>query len=816
MAHFAEIILPVALPKATFTYQVPPELSEKIQFGVRVEVDFARTGKHSGIVAELHDRWPDEILKVKPVLSVLDDRPVVSENQLKLWRWMAKYYACTLGEVMAAALPSGLRLGNDTTLCFNEAFGDDFSELSNDEYLIAEALLIRREITIKDVQLILGKKTVLPIIKILLARDVLFLKEELQEKYRPKTVSCVRLAEPFRSDSSLLKDAFAQVERAEKQAEALMAVIHFSKNEAIVRRSQVAEKVGASALAALEKKGIVEFFDREISRLGTYEDELEANKTLSDQQKKAVLEIEKAFLEQKVALLHGVTGSGKTAVYADLIQKTIASGGQVLYLLPEIALTTQMIGRLQKTFGAEVAVYHGKISGAQRVEIWRAAADGAMPIVVGARSSVFLPFSNLRLVIVDEEHDSSFKQNEPSPRYSGRDAAIFLAKTAGAQVILGTATPSVESFQNAKSGKYALVEMPERHGGVQMPAIELVDLRVASRDKKLHGHFSEQLLEAMKTAIGEGEQVILFQNRRGFAPIYQCSDCDWRSDCRNCDIALTYHKTTGKLRCHTCGFGADLPKKCPVCDSAKLVLRGFGTEKIEDDLQILLPEARLARMDLDTASGKTALSRLLNDFEERKIDVLIGTQMVTKGLDFENVGLVGALAADGLLGFPDFRSAERAFQLLTQVAGRAGRKKRQGKVLIQAWAPAHPVLQEVLRGDWPAFFEREMTERRMFDYPPFSRLIHISMKHKKAETVSAAAKTFEMLLRPALGKRLAGPAVPAVPRVRNFFHLDFLVKMERDAGQIEAIKKLILEKSQDLVGESGFSGVGFQIDVDPV
>jgi primosomal protein N' (replication factor Y) (superfamily II helicase) len=813
--RFAEIILPVKLPRPTFTYLIPPELAEKVQKGVRVELNFGKNKLFAGIVAEIHDRKVEDLLRIKSILGVLDDTPVVTESQLNLWRWMAEYYCCTLGEVMAAALPAHLKLSSETSFIFNENFGDDFSELSDDEYLIAEALLIQKEISIDDVRAILSKKTVFPVLKMLLERGVLFHKEEIQEKYRPKTVSCVRLAEPYFSQNERLKDVFKQVEKSEKQSEILLYIIQNSRKKEAILKGEMLKKIDSpSALNTLVKKGFVEIYDKEISRIGGYEEEIAAHTTMSPAQTRAYEEILTNFESKNVVLLNGVTGSGKTRIYVELMKKTIAEGGQVLYLLPEIALTTQIISRLQLVFGNDIIIYHSKVNNNERVEVWRSAVAGK-PIILGARSSVFLPFSNLKLIIIDEEHDSSFKQNDPDPRYSGRDAAIYLAAMTNAKTLLGTATPSVESWHSAVNQKYGLVLLNERFGGLKMPEIELLDLKKATERKEMNGPFSLALLENLKRTISAGEQVILFQNRRGFAPTYLCQDCNWKSQCKNCDVSLTYHQQSTSLRCHYCGFQQELPKKCPVCASAKLKMIGFGTEKIEEDLKLLLPNARVARMDLDTVSGKTALTKLISDFEERRLDILVGTQMVTKGLDFENVGLVGVILADALMGYPDFRANERAFQLLTQVSGRAGRKNKQGRVLIQTWNPAHPVLNEVVRGDWKGFFLREINERKTFDYPPFNRIIHISIKHKKPETCFDAAKLLAIWLKKSLGDRVQGPAVPGIARVRTLYCMDLLIKIERDMAKLKWTKQLILETAQKLVGESGYGSVRIEIDVDP-
>ena len=536
---------------------------------------------------------------------------------------------------------------------------------------------------------------------------------------------------------------------------------------------------------------------------------------LAPQQVQALTEIQQHFDQNKVTLLHGVTGSGKTRVYVELMQDAISRGEQVLYLLPEIALTAQIISRLQKIFGDNIAVYHSRLNNNERVEIWNAALEGKS-ILLGARSALFLPFKKLSLIIIDEEHDPSYKQNDPNPRYNGRDTAVFLGHLHQAKVLLGTATPSLETFQNTKKGKYGLVEMPERFGGLQMPAIKIVDAKDELKKRKLQSHFTSVLIEELKAALERGEQAILFQNRRGYAPTYRCQTCgNWHSECIHCDVSLTFHKFHNKLKCHYCGYQTPLPTSCPACGSKELSLRGFGTEKIEDELKIYLPDAKIGRMDLDTVRSKNAHSKIINDFEERRLDILVGTQMVTKGLDFENVGIVGVLSADQLLQFPDFRASERAFQLMLQVSGRAGRKHKQGKVIIQAFNTTSPVLQEVIENDFLHFYTREIEERQTFKYPPFVRLIRITLKHKKPQVLNDGTKIFAKHLTGKLGDWVIGPAIPYVSRVRGYYVLDIMIKLERNKQKIEFAKTTIADATQLMRKTSGFSGVRVNVDVDP-
>ncbi|MCC6725612.1 MAG: primosomal protein N' [Saprospiraceae bacterium] len=849
LAHgiFAEVILPLAVPKP-YTYAVPEELVAAVRPGLRVEVEFGGAKRYAGLVSRLHHDTPPH--KFKTILSVIDEEPILNERTLQFWQWLADYYCCSLGEVMEAALPANLKLASERRLVLSPLYDGNFTGLTDKEYLIAEALSIQETITIDDVRKILNQKTIYHIIKSLLDKKVIYLFEEMEEKYAPKKVACVRLAEPYRSDSKQLAGAFDLVAKAQRQTEALMAFIQLAREKPAkdggLLRSEVYKKasVDSSVLNSMAKKGIFELYEREVSRIGGYEDEVSEADELAPQQTRALQEIRTHFTEKNTVLLHGVTGSGKTRVYLELMQEAIARGEQVLYLLPEVALTTQIISRLQKTLGDAVVVYHHRITNNERVEVWKkvgspersstvrqlavgsqsdssAAPNSQLPTVelqtciVGARSGLFLPYEKLGLVIVDEEHDTSYKQNDPAPRYNGRDAAIYLAHLHGAKVVLGTATPSLESYLNARTGKYGLVEMNERFGGIEMPEIVVVDARQELKERKMQSHFTSVLLDSLKEALAKGEQAILFQNRRGYAPTLRCNTCGWHSECIHCDVSLTYHKWRNNLQCHYCGYQQELAKTCPACGSHELNLQGFGTEKIEDELKIYLPDANIGRMDYDAVRTKDAHARIINDFEERRIDVLVGTQMVTKGLDFENVSVVGVISADQLLQFPDFRSGERGFQLITQVAGRAGRRGKRGKVIVQAMNPAHPVIREVIDNDFQAFYEREIMERKAFEYPPYSRLIKITLKHKKSDVLNRGAKIFAKVLSAKLGKRLLGPTVPPVGRVREYYLLDIMIKMERNPAIWKATKDLIWEATRVMQQEEGFSTVRVNVDVDP-
>lgn len=811
---YATVILPMAVPK-TYTYYVPEELVPLVRFGVRVEIQFGKSKLYAALVVGVGNEAP-EAYQPKPILGVIDEKPIAHPLQIKLWKWVAQYYCCTIGEVMHAALPANLKISSETRLMISPIFDGDSTDLNDKEYLIAQALTYQEEISVEDVRKILNQKTVYHLIKSLLEKKIIYLKEDLKERYRPKKVACVQLAEPYASDSGLMQEAFEKLSRSTRQVEALMAYIQISRKQEYVRKQEIyqAAKVDYGVIKAMVKKGVFEEYEKEISRLAAYEDEMIDAFDLSEQQEGAISSIKSQFEEKNVVLLHGVTGSGKTRVYVELIQEALDRGEQVLYLLPEIALTAQIINRLQKIFGDQIAIYHSRLNNNERVEMWNQVFQG-QPIVLGARSALFLPFQNLGLIVVDEEHDPSYKQNDPNPRYSGRDSAIYLAQIAGAKVLLGTATPSIESYQNARKKKYGLVEMPERFGGLQLPKIEIIDAKEALKKQQLFSLFTKDLLDELKAALERGEQAILFQNRRGYAPTYRCTTCGWHSECINCDVSLTYHKFHNNLKCHYCGYQTKIPNECPACGNRQLSLQGFGTEKIEDELKIYLPDAKIGRMDFDTVRTKNAHAKIINDFEEKRLDILVGTQMVTKGLDFENVGLVGILSADQLLQFPDFRAGERGFQLMTQVSGRAGRKHKQGKVLIQAYNTASPVIKEVLENDYAGFFSREIQERQEFKYPPFFRLIRISLKHKKPQTLNDGAKIFGHSLKQKLGDWLMGPAIPYISRVRGYYILDFLIKLERDARKINFAKDSIADATQAMHGTSGFSGVRVNIDVDP-
>lgn len=815
---YVTVILPLPLPKL-YTYSVPFHYKDSVARGIRVEVQFGRNRRYSGVIFEVHSQAPEDYAP-KPILSVLDETRVVTDKQFKLWEWMSTYYVSTIGEVMNASLPAGLKLASETKIVLHPNFEESQiyqHQLNNKESFIIEHLVERTVLTLDDIQKLIKQKTVYPIVKKLIEKQIVFIQEELKAKYKPKTVDIIHLAEPYNSDSTRLKEAFELIgKRANRQMETLMAFLQLSKQTVAVEKTALYEKanVDSTVIRKLVQKGIFELEQREVSRLDVYEGEAEGNFSLSDMQKQALDSIKTEFEDKNVVLLHGVTGSGKTQVFVELMEEIIQSGKQVLYLLPEIALTAQIVGRLQKHFGDKIIVYHSKFNNNERVEIWKETMSGT-PIILGARSALFLPFKDLGLILVDEEHDPSYKQGDPAPRYNARDTAVYMSYLYNAKILLGTATPSLETYRNVQQKKYGLVEMKNRFGGLAMPKILIVDAAEETRRKRMKSHFTQQLLDALQETLDNGEQAILFQNRRGYAPVYRCNSCGWTVECIDCDVSLTYHKYSNDLHCHYCSYHQKMPKLCGACGATNLVIQGFGTEKIEDELKIYLPDVRVMRMDWDTVKGKSGHERIIQLFEKQEVDILVGTQMVTKGLDFDNVGLVGVLSADQLLHFPDFRASERAFQLLTQVSGRAGRKKKQGRVFIQAFDVTNPVLHEVQHNDFARFIKREMRERHDFLYPPFYRIIKIQLKHKKDNVVSEAANFLAERLRLKLGHRVLGPAAPGIARVRGLYLMDIMIKLGLNSKGLQFSKDLILEAQQELKLQKGLSSVRVLVNVDP-
>lgn len=814
--NYVDVILPQALPQ-NYTYSVPSFLEGKLFPGCRVAVQFGRHKKYAAVVKEIRDQKP--AYEVKPVLELLDEEPILHPVQLKFWEWIAKYYMCTEGEVMNVALPAFLKLTSDTRLLLNPDATEELSALSDEEYLLAEALQIHKELSIEEVQQILGKATVYPVINAMLKKRVCLVNEELKDAYKQKKETFVRLY-PGLEPEDKLQQVFELLKNAPKQEQAFLAFLHLKNTTASVTKKAIQEKAGvnASVINSLAEKKILILEKKAVDRL-PFENiaaEQVANFTLNKTQQEGYDHILELFKSRQNILLHGVTSSGKTMIYIRLIAHFLEQGKQVLYLLPEIALTAQIVRRLQKHFGEQIGIYHSKFNNNERVEIWNKVRTGEYKIVLGARSALLLPFKELGFIILDEEHDASYKQQNPAPRYHARDAALYYAQLTGAKTLLGSATPSLESYYNALKGKYGLVQLKERFGGVKMPEMEVVDMKKVAVTKNGIRYLSPRLDEAIRQSLGAKKQVILFQNRRGYAPAVVCNACGWIPKCKNCDVSLTYHKFHHRLHCHYCGQQYPLPEICNACGSQKLTNRSFGTERVEDDLTVHFPNALIERMDYDSVRNKDAHQKLITRFEKQKIDILIGTQMVVKGLDFDHVNLVGILSVDSLLSYPDFRLHERAFQLLAQVSGRAGRREEEGKVLLQAVNTTHPVLGFVIRHDYEGFYAMEIKERENFQYPPFTRLIRISLKHRKSEVVREAAAVLGQSLQTYFHSALLGPSVPAVGRVKNYYLMELMIKIRRNTTHLDEIKVYLQKQFNWLKAQKKFSRVIIVPDVDCV
>jgi len=822
---FADVILPLPVP-GLFTYRIPVKLNNTVGKWQRVVVQFGRKKIYTAIVVNIHDK-PPKAYSVKYIISVLDESPIMNEIQFKFWKWIADYYMCEPGEVMNVAIPSALKLASESSIVLNPKYNIDYNLLTEKEYLIAEALDIQKKLTITEIENIIDQKKVIPLIKSLIEKGMVLIEEELKEKYKPKLEKYISISSEYQ-DEEKLQSLFNDLEkRAFRQLEVLMAMISLAgfedEHKKEIKQSELEKKIksASGAIKSLVDKGVL-IIDKKISsRL----EEFNSSQTpesieLSDEQQTALNNIISSFEINKPVLLHGVTSSGKTEIYIKLIAETLLQGKQVLYLLPEIALTTQIINRLRKYFGDQVGVYHSRYSENERVEIWNHVLDindknSKYKVILGPRSSLFLPFSNLGLIIVDEEHDYSYKQFDPAPRYNARDAAIYLAGLHKAKVLLGSATPALESYYNTKTGKYNLVDLLKRYGNIQLPEIFVADIKKETRQKTMKSHFSSFLLDHINQTLENKEQVILFQNRRGFSLRLECDTCHWMPECKNCDVTLIYHKQINLLKCHYCGYSREVPARCDSCGSNYVKMKGFGTEKIEDELAIFYPDARIRRMDLDTTRSKHAYQQIINDFEEQRIDILVGTQMVTKGLDFDNVSVVGIMNADNMISFPDFRSYERSFQMMAQVSGRAGRKNNRGKVIIQSFNPHHSVIQDVMNNDYEAMYQHQILERRNFKYPPFYRLINLSLKHKESLLLNEGSRELAMMLREKLGSRILGPEYPLVSRIKNYYIKNILIKLEKSENL--GNYKMEIGKIIDTFHTLGkFKSIRVIIDVDPV
>jgi len=820
---YAEIIIPLSV-QGTFTYAVPDELIKECSIGKRVLVQFGNKKFYTGIVESMHDNTPE--YETKEIVSILDSEPIVKDMHIRFWKWMADYYMCSVGEVYSAALPISLRIESQTQIALSKKIIDE--KLSENETKVIERLRNQKSLTISQISTFVKTKNPVGIVKKLMNKGIIDIYEHFKSNYKPKYEKYVRISDFINTQDELNK-SFEHITRAKKQTDLLLTYLRLAQLKYVDKRfiyKEVSKKdllnesnASSAICKSLIEKNILTEYEKRVSRLQTSGFETTGINKLSQIQQVAYDEILNNFNEKDVSLLYGVTSSGKTEVYIKLIQHYLKQNKQVLYLLPEIALTTQIISRLQAAFGDLVGVYHSKFNDSERAEIWEKITTNSFDssrymVILGVRSAIFLPFDDLGLIIVDEEHENTYKQYDPAPRYNARDSAIVLAKMHNAKVLLGSATPSVESYYNATIGKYGYVEMKQRFRDIELPEVQLANVRTARRENKMKSLFHPLLLENIEEALAKKEQVILFRNRRGFSPYIQCKTCGYIPSCPNCDVTLTYHIDSNNLVCHYCGYKTPVPHKCDSCSDSAFETVGFGTQKIEDEIKIFFPDARVGRLDLDIARRKHGYSEVLNMFDNGEIDILIGTQMITKGLDFSNVNLVGVADADSLLNFPDFRSYERTYQLLTQVSGRAGRMKKRGKVIIQTAQPEHIVLKFVIENDFEKFFEFEITQRKKFKYPPFYRLIKINFKHKTEEEVVKFANHYAALVKKYFGDNLSGPITPLIKRIKNYYAQQILIKFDKNISLTKS-KKILLQAADYLKKKKNFSTVIVQFDVDP-
>ena len=822
---FVDVLLPLPI-QGSFTYRVPYQLNDFVKEGQRVAVQFGRKKIYSGLIINIHSNIPEYTPKY--ILHLIDEKAVCTKLQFDFWKWISEYYLCTQGEVMNAALPSALKLSSESNIVLTPDFKPDLNYLDEHEYRLTEALLSKKRLAVGEIAKLLGFANVLPLLKKMIDKNYLYMEEELKDGFSAKKEKYVKLNSIFYADEEKLKEVMDMLQkRSFKQLELLMKFLQISafpaKADFEIKQSELIKTSGisASVMKSMVEKEIFIVEEKVISRLKFSESNNTSDDiNLSNHQAEALQKIKSDFEKHNVVLLHGVTSSGKTEIFIKLIQDALDQGKQVLYLLPEIALTTHIIRRLQKYFGKKVGVYHSRYNPNERAEVWRNLVGidddnkNKYDIILGPRSAMFLPFTNLGLIIVDEEHDSSYKQFDPAPRYNARDASIYLAWLHKAKVVLGSATPSVETFYNAQEKKYGYAQLSERYGGIQMPLISVVDMKSEHRRKTLKISYSSVLVNRIAEALKQDKQVILFQNRRGFSLRVECRTCNWIPQCKNCDVTLTYHKGSELLKCHYCGYSTAVPSRCGDCGSTDLQMQGFGTEKVEEDLQMLFPEAKIARMDLDSTRKKNSFQKLISDFEERKIDILTGTQMVTKGLDFDNVKLVGVLSTDNMLSFPDFRAHENSFQMMAQVAGRSGRKGERGEVILQSWKPDHYIVKNVVFNDYIAMYNSQIAERQKFKYPPFYRLINIYIKHKDPIVLSKASLVFGNILKSKFGNLIYGPETPMISRIRLYYIKQVLFKLPREKShkQMKSILLLCLDEFRKL---ASFKSVIIQFDVDP-
>ena len=806
---YAEVILPLPV-KGSFTYAIAEETN--LSIGQRVVVQFGKRKIYTAIVLEIHDNRPKDT-DIKELLSVLDELAIVNDKQLKLWQWISKYYMCNLGDVMNAALPSSFKLASESKVIIHPDFDGELEGLTKNESLIVNALLHQDDLRVQEIINLISQKGIFVIINEMIRKEIVLIKEELHNEYKEKIIRVVELV-----------DESQEIKLTSKQEQLLIYFKSlqkkFPKKKWTVADLLKKAKVSRGVLDTLVKNEVFSIKVQSISRLFSNYKTTKPTKKLTLFQQRAMYEIKQSFKQKNVCLLHGVTSSGKTEIYIKLIEEQLAKSKQVLYLLPEIALTTQIINRLCKHFGNKVGITHSHLNNAERVEVWRAVQESdntkvRYPIMLGARSALFLPYDNLGLIIVDEEHDPSYKQHQLAPRYHARDTAIYLAELHKTKVLLGSATPTLESYYNTQQGKYNLIEIHQRYRGLKLPEIHCIDIRKAHLKKQMQMQFSPLLLSEIKDTISIGKQVILFHNRRGFSPVLSCTICGFTPSCKQCDVSLTYHKWQNRIKCHYCGYISEIPEFCPSCTATNFDSKGFGTEQIQENLQALLPDAVIKRMDYDTTRRKYAHQEIIREFEDGRTDVLIGTQMVTKGLDFDNVTIVGILNADNMLHYPDFRSFERAFQLMMQVAGRAGRKGKQGRVLVQTYDKEHEVIKLLEAHDYKRFYTEQINERKLFKYPPFSRLIVITLKHKSKNRLDKCAEQLGLQMQKSFGSRVLGPEYPLISRIRNYYHKDILLKIERNSS-VKKAKTIIDTIISNLQEQKDFRSLRVFIDVDPV
>jgi primosomal protein N' (replication factor Y) len=812
---FVEVVLPLSLAK-TFTYRISESEFYFIKKGMRVAVPFGKSKIYTALVIDIHQNEPN-LYEAKEIHQILDEKPIATETQIKHWAWVANYYMCGIGDVYRGAFPSGLLLESETIISHKVDIVVNENELSDEEFLIYEALQHQSSLKVQEIISILNKKNILPILQKLIAKDIIVLEEEIKENYKPKLVRYVKLHSKYESDSGL-NELLEVLKNANKQKEIVLAYFQINASEkkpVTVKKLVEFSNSTSGVVKALIEKDIFEEYYLQHDRISFDGKASEKQLLLSEAQERAFGEIKNSLLEKEVCLLHGVTSSGKTEIYIKLIEEYLETGRQVLYLLPEIALTTQLVSRLRLYFGDKVAVFHSKYSNNERVEVWKQTLENSdkAQIIIGARSALFLPFNNLGLLIVDEEHEQSFKQTDPAPRYHGRDAAIVLANFHNAKVLLGSATPSIETYFNTQIEKFGLVTITERYNNVRMPEVILVDLKDKHFRKRMTGHFSDLLIEEIAEALSLGEQIILFQNRRGYSPIIECLTCGHVPHCQQCNVSLTYHKHKNQLRCHYCGYSIAKPTHCHSCSSIDLTTKGFGTEQIEQELVLLFPKAKTGRMDQDTTRGKFGFEKIIDSFKNREIDILVGTQMLAKGLDFDNVSLVGIMNADNMLHHPDFRAFERSFQMMTQVAGRAGRSGKQGKVVIQTYNPNHNTIQQVTMHNYIGMYKEQLYDRKIYKYPPYFRIIKLTLKHRDFDKLKEGTMWLYQVLSQNLNMPVLGPEEPAINRIRNEYIRTILIKIPQNMP-LGGTKKTIQKMLNSFEAVAQYRAIKLTINVD--